>query len=113
MFQENAHASDWYHFVPYALAAFWQMPLLNLPASPFFLVYGQDVMTPAEIAMDSSIDDEGLGKMLGNLEQMTLDDGNLSINIISHRLQNEYKHFFTSVIEIEQSSDGFSKITKH
>jgi transposase InsO family protein len=49
MFQENAHASEWYKFVPYALAALRQMPLTNLPASPHFLAYGQEPVSPTEV----------------------------------------------------------------
>ena len=61
--------------------------------------------------LDSSIDDNGLEKMLESLEKMVISDKEMGIYIISHRFKNEYKHFFNSMIEIKKNSDGFSKIT--
>jgi Fe-S cluster assembly ATPase SufC len=60
--------------------------------------------------LDSSIDDNGLEKMLESLEKMVLTDTDMGIYIISHRFKTEYKHFFNSMIEIKKNSDGFSKI---
>lgn len=61
--------------------------------------------------LDSSIDDNGLEKMLESLEKMVALDRDMGIYIISHRVKAEYKHFFNSMIEIKKNSDGFSRIT--
>jgi len=61
--------------------------------------------------LDSSIDDNGLEKLLESLEKMVHENDGLGAYIISHRFKNEYKHFFTSTIEIKKNGDGFSKIT--
>jgi hypothetical protein len=52
MFQEKAHPSDWYLFIPYALAAVRQMPLSNILGSPHFLTYGQEPITPTETFLE-------------------------------------------------------------
>ncbi len=61
--------------------------------------------------LDSSIDDDGLEKLLESLETMVLENDGLGTYIISHRLKDEYKHFFNSMIKIKKNIDGFSKIT--
>ena len=61
--------------------------------------------------LDSSIDDNGLEKMLESLEKMVASDKEMGIYIISHRFKTEYKHFFNSMIEVKKNSDGFSKIS--
>lgn len=62
--------------------------------------------------LDSSIDDDGLEKLLESLERMVSDDEDLGVYIISHRFKNEYKHFFNSMIEVKKNVDGFSKMSK-
>ena len=61
--------------------------------------------------LDSSIDDNGLEKLLESLEKMVHENEGLGTYIISHRFKNEYKHFFTSMVEIKKNTEGFSKIT--
>ncbi len=61
--------------------------------------------------LDSSIDDNGLEKMLESLEKMVEDSESLGTYIISHRFKPEYKHFFSSMIEIKKNTEGFSKIS--
>ena len=60
--------------------------------------------------LDSSIDDNGLEKLLESLEKMVLGDKNLGIYIISHRFKLEYKHFFSSMLEVNKNKEGFSRI---
>jgi len=62
--------------------------------------------------LDSSIDDNGLDKLLESLEKMAINNDGLGVYIISHRFKAEYKHHFNSVIEVSKNVDGFSKI-KH
>jgi len=61
--------------------------------------------------LDSSIDDNGLEKLLESLEKMVNDVDGLGAYIISHRFKAEYKHFFNNMMEVNKSVDGFSKIT--
>jgi len=60
--------------------------------------------------LDSSIDDEGLDKLLESLNTMVSEENGMGIYIISHRLKSEYKNKFKSIIEVEKNIDGFSKI---
>ena len=60
--------------------------------------------------LDSSIDDTGLEKLLESIEKMILEDETMGVYIISHRFKLEYKHFFSRMLEITKSSEGFSKI---
>ena len=61
--------------------------------------------------LDSAIDDVGLEKLLQSLERMVVDSPDSGVYIISHRLKNEYIHYFTNAIEIKKNSDGFSKMS--
>lgn len=61
--------------------------------------------------LDSSIDDDGLEKLLESLEKMVINDKNLGVYIISHRFKAEYKHFFNSMIEVKKNTEGFSRIS--
>ena len=47
--------------------------------------------------LDSSIDDNGLEKLLESLEKMVLENDGLGTYIISHRVKNEYKNFFNDI----------------
>jgi len=62
--------------------------------------------------LDSSIDDNGLEKLLESLERMSAEDSEMGIYIISHRFKSEYKHFFSSMVEVSKNKDGFSKIVE-
>ena len=48
MEENGAHPSEWWRFVPFALAAIRQAPLSNLPASPHYLCYGVEPGIPAQ-----------------------------------------------------------------
>lgn len=49
MNHENAHAHQWFNFVPAALAGIRMTPLSNLPYSPYELMFVQEPITPAEV----------------------------------------------------------------
>ena len=53
MDQEKAHPGQWYRYVPAALASMRQAPLTNLPASPHYLVFGEDPIIPAQVLTDT------------------------------------------------------------
>tara|TARA_Y100000310_G_scaffold128918_1_gene128080 strand:+ start:3897 stop:5669 length:1773 start_codon:yes stop_codon:yes gene_type:complete len=61
--------------------------------------------------LDSSIDEDGLEKLLESMENMIDDDNNLGIYIISHRFKKEFFRQFTSLLEITKKRE-FSYI-KH
>lgn len=60
--------------------------------------------------LDSSIDDDGLEKLIESLESMVNDSGNLGVYIISHRMKKEYSNQFNSLIEVKKNSNEFSEI---
>jgi len=62
--------------------------------------------------LDSSIDEEGLEKMLESLDKMVNADNDMGIYIISHRFKADYKQFFNSMIEVSKNKEGFSKMVQ-
>jgi len=61
--------------------------------------------------LDSSIDEDGLDKLLNSLSLMIDDNSSeIGIYIISHRLKSNYE--FDSVLKVEKNKNGFSTINK-
>jgi hypothetical protein len=60
--------------------------------------------------LDSAIDEAGLEKLVGSLKNMSQDSKDLSIYIISHRLQQDYNTQFKKVLNIQKTNNGFSEI---
>lgn len=60
--------------------------------------------------LDSAVDEGGLDKMVGSLKNMTYDLKELSIYIISHRLQQDYNTNFKNCLNIQKNINGFSEI---
>lgn len=60
--------------------------------------------------LDSSIDEDGLSKLLESLENMINELENLGIYIISHRLKKEYFNQFNTLIEVGMDRYKFSDI---
>jgi len=58
--------------------------------------------------LDSAIDESGLDKLVTSLKNMTY-ESNLSVYIISHRLQQDYSSKFNNCLQVEKV-DSFSKI---
>lgn len=62
--------------------------------------------------LDSAIDENGLEKLVGSLKNMTYDSNDLSIYIISHRLQQDYSSQFKNCISIKKNNNNFSEVVK-
>ncbi|MFW6173022.1 MAG: AAA family ATPase [Elusimicrobiota bacterium] len=62
--------------------------------------------------LDSAIDENGLEKLVGSLKNMTYDSNDLSIYIISHRLQQDYNSQFKNCISIKKNNNNFSEVVK-
>lgn len=60
--------------------------------------------------LDSSVDEEGLEKLLDSLKTISKDSKNLAILLISHRLQQGLVSKFDKIISIEKGSNGFSAL---
>lgn len=60
--------------------------------------------------LDSAIDEGGLEKLVGSLKNMSYDSKDLSIYIISHRLQQDYSTHFKNSLQIQKNSNNFSEI---
>jgi len=63
--------------------------------------------------LDSSIDDDGLSKLLDSLITMIEGDENLGIYIISHKISSDYNSMFNTIVDISKDNSGFSKIVTH
>jgi len=62
--------------------------------------------------LDSAIDEGGLEKLVSSLKTMVYDTKDLSIYIISHRLQQDYSSQFKNCLQLQKNSNSFSEITK-
>ena len=60
--------------------------------------------------LDSSIDEDGLDKLLLSLEQIIKITSNMCVYIISHKIKKEYVNQFKSFIELEKNRSNFSEI---
>jgi len=79
MDQEKASPGQWYKYVPAALASMRQTPLSNLPASPHYLVFGEDPIIPVQVLTDtlpiasgSMTIDQSIGRLREVLRQVHL-----------------------------------------
>ena len=62
--------------------------------------------------LDSAIDEAGLEKLVGSLKNMVYDTKDLSIYIISHRLQQDYSSQFKNCLRLQKNSNNFSEIIR-
>ena len=60
--------------------------------------------------LDSAIDENGLEKLVWSLKNLTYESKNLSIYIISHRIQQDYISQFKNCINVQKNSNGFSEV---
>jgi len=60
--------------------------------------------------LDSAIDENGLEKLVSSLKNMAYESKDLSIYIISHRLQQDYNSQFKNCLNIQKNSNNFSEI---
>ena len=60
--------------------------------------------------LDSAVDETGLELMLNSLKNLVNDNKDLSIFVISHRLNNDYSNRFKKTLLIEKNLNGFSTI---
>lgn len=60
--------------------------------------------------LDSAIDDQGLEKLVTSLKHMAYESKDLSIYVISHRLQQDYSSQFNNCLTIQKNINGFSDI---
>jgi len=58
--------------------------------------------------LDSAVDETGLELMLNSLKNLVNDNKDLSIFVISHRLNNDYSNHFKKTLIIEKNLNGFS-----
>ena len=62
--------------------------------------------------LDGAIDENGLDKLVSSLKNMSYDNKNICIYIISHRLQQEYSSQFKKCLNIFKNRNNFSEITE-
>ena len=60
--------------------------------------------------LDSAMDESGLEKLVNGVKQMTIENKNLCVYIISHKIQQEYNDLFDSRIIVNKNSNSFSTI---
>lgn len=60
--------------------------------------------------LDSSVDEDGLDKLLDSLKTISKDSKNLAILLISHRLQQGLISKFDKILNIEKGTNGFSTL---
>ena len=60
--------------------------------------------------LDSSVDEEGLEKLLDSLKTISKDSKNLAIMLISHRIQQGLVSRFDKILSIEKGTHGFSTL---
>lgn len=62
--------------------------------------------------LDSAVDTNGLDKLVQGLKNMTYENKDLCIYVMSHRLQQEYNSNFSNNIIVHKNSNGFSIINE-